>query len=62
MKNKSLGLYMARAQKAKFQLIELELAYGDKAQEQPEYLKAHAKLLAAQAELHVAKRELGVTK
>jgi len=54
MKNKSKGLYMARAQKAKFQLIELELAYGEQAKTMPEYLKAQAKLDAAKAELKVA--------
>jgi hypothetical protein len=51
MQNKSKALYMARAQKAKFAMIELELALGDKAKQLPEYQKAEAKYVAAMAEL-----------
>lgn len=51
MQNKSKGLYLARAQKAKFAMIELELAYGEAAKDMPEYAKAEAKLAAANAEL-----------
>lgn len=42
---------MARAQKAKFQMIELELKHGKAAEQMPEYVKAKAKLVAAELEL-----------
>lgn len=54
MQNKSKGLYMARAQKAKFAMIELELAYGEAAKDMPEYQKQELKLAAAKAELERA--------
>lgn len=51
MQNKSQALYVARAQKAKFQMIELELAHGEAAKDLPEYAKAEAKLAEAKAQL-----------
>jgi hypothetical protein len=51
MPNKSKALYMARAQKAKFAMIELELALGEKAKQLPEYQKAEAKFVAAMAQI-----------
>jgi hypothetical protein len=55
MQNKSKALYLARAQKAKFQMIELELANGQNAKNLPEYAKAEAKFTAAMAELSDSK-------
>jgi hypothetical protein len=51
MQNKSKALFMARAQKAAFAMIELELANGENAKTMPEYEKAQAKYFAAMAEL-----------
>ena len=55
MKNKSLGLYMARAQKAKHRMIELELIHGQAAAEDmPEYQKLEKKLAEAMSQLRSA--------
>jgi hypothetical protein len=51
MQNKSKALFMARAQKAAFAMIELELANGENAKTMPEYVKAKAKWAEAMAEL-----------
>ena len=51
MPNKTKGLFLARAQKAKFAMIELELTHGEAAKELAEYQKAEAKFSAAMAEL-----------